>query len=234
MPPAAAERFPEAAFCVVARQLSLQGGHEGAGGMQAACPPSVFETLRQDLGVTRELFASPLNCAFPRFCSASADVDADFGSAGSFFLYTPRPGAYLANPPFDPAVVAAMAVRMEALLEASDLAGERLTFVCVVPAWTKPRGPHLPAWQQLAGSPHTTCALTLPRAQHAYVDGEQQLRGKGHACGRSRHDTSLLVLQSAAAAREVPFTEPMQARLRRAFSLANTGEHPLQKTANGC
>uniref|UniRef100_A0A7S3TRY3 PCIF1 WW domain-containing protein n=2 Tax=Emiliania huxleyi TaxID=2903 RepID=A0A7S3TRY3_EMIHU len=118
MPPAAAERFPEVAFCVVARQLSLQGGHEGAGGMQAACPPSVFETLRQDLGVTRELFASPLNCAFPRFCSASADVDADFGSAGSFFLYTPRPGAYLANPPFDPAVVAAMAVRMEAPLDA--------------------------------------------------------------------------------------------------------------------
>lgn len=36
MPPAAAERFPEAAFCVVARQLSLQGGHEGAGGMQVA------------------------------------------------------------------------------------------------------------------------------------------------------------------------------------------------------
>eukprot|EP00966_Prymnesium_polylepis_P108069 2502730-Prymnesium_polylepis.1 len=48
--------------------------------MQAACPPALFDALRGTLGVTAELFASPLNARFPRFCSAAADVDAPFGA----------------------------------------------------------------------------------------------------------------------------------------------------------
>ena len=35
--------------------------------------------------MSSELFASPLNCRFPRFCSAALDADAPFGSLGSFF-----------------------------------------------------------------------------------------------------------------------------------------------------
>ena len=37
-----------------------------------------------------QVFASPLNCRFPRFCSAAADVDAPFGSLCSFFGFAPR------------------------------------------------------------------------------------------------------------------------------------------------
>ncbi|KAL3930783.1 MAG: hypothetical protein SGPRY_001391 [Prymnesium sp.] len=91
--PARLEPFLEAAYAVLARLQSLQGGHECAGGMQvrsphslsfgrclpsrsvqshqAACPPTLFEVLRQDFGVRMELFASPLNTRFPRFCSGS-------------------------------------------------------------------------------------------------------------------------------------------------------------------
>ena len=43
--------FYDAAFRVLARLISLQGGHELAGGMQAACPPAAFESLRRDLGI---------------------------------------------------------------------------------------------------------------------------------------------------------------------------------------
>ena len=72
--------FMEGAFCVLARLMSLQGGHVNAGGMQAACPSRVYDSLRADFGATMELFASPLNARFPRFCSAAADVDTAFGA----------------------------------------------------------------------------------------------------------------------------------------------------------
>ena len=50
--------FPKAAaFCALARVHTLGGGHELAGGMQGACPPAVFDTLRADFGVMLEAFA---------------------------------------------------------------------------------------------------------------------------------------------------------------------------------
>ena len=52
--------------------------------------------------VSSELFASPLNCRFPRFCSAAADADEPFGSAGSFFDCDLRSGAPCPPPPLRP------------------------------------------------------------------------------------------------------------------------------------
>ena len=209
-PPPPPPAFFEAAFCVCARLLSLQGGSELAGGMQAACPRGVFEALRADLGVRMELFASPLNCRLPRFCSAAADVDAPFGSRGSFFDCKLRAGAFLANPPFDPGCVQRMAARMEQLLGAADAAGAQLTFVVVMPRWQMPRGPHLGVWRSVHESPHATARMMLPKARHAYLDG-------GLRPSPARHDSSVIVLQSAKAARRAPFTEAMQARLSEAF-----------------
>ncbi|CAE8641302.1 unnamed protein product, partial [Polarella glacialis] len=87
--------FESAAFCVLARLRSLQGAHERAGGMQAALHGEVFDLLHEDFGCVAECFASPLNCRWGRFCSA-ADLDAEFGSLGSFFDFrpeSPRPRA---------------------------------------------------------------------------------------------------------------------------------------------
>ena len=58
--------------------------------MQAACPAPALEELRATFGVRLEVFASPLNCRFPRFCSAATDVDAPFGSLCGFFGFAPR------------------------------------------------------------------------------------------------------------------------------------------------
>ena len=55
--------------------------------MQAAAGPSVFDLLRSQLSVGYECFASPLNAHFSRFGSAFPDVDAPFGSGGSFFRW---------------------------------------------------------------------------------------------------------------------------------------------------
>lgn len=209
--------FFEAAFAVLARLQALQGGHEQAGGMQAACPPPAFDVLREDFGVAMELFASPLNSRFPRFCSAAADVDAPFGSLGSFFHCSLLSGAFVANPPFESQMVHAMAQHMEALLSAADAAAAALTIVVIVPTWRE-----LPGWQALANSPHRSCTLNLERAKHCYVDGGQHY-GRRTAAGRlsalrlSNHETSVFFLQSARAAVEAPPTQAKQQRLARAF-----------------
>ena len=118
--PSAERQFLAAAFCALCRLHTLQGGHEGAGGMQGACPPEVFSTLRTDFGVAVEAFASPLNCRYPSFCSASLDVDAPFGSLGSFFRLRLTSGALLCNPPFDPACIAHMLRHIESCLAAAN------------------------------------------------------------------------------------------------------------------
>ena len=220
--PPSTTSFLEAAYAVLARLLALQGGHEVAGGMQAACPPKFFDVIRARLGVTQEAFASPLNARFSTFCSAAGDVDAAFGSFGSFFNCTPRKGSFLANPPFEPAVVARMARRMESLLCQADTEDEPLVFVVVVPRWTMPRGPHLPAWQALRDATHTTCVLDLLKSKHSYVNGGQQYERRAEngapiGLSPSKHDSSVFFLQSRPAAKLMPVTVAMQEEIREAF-----------------
>ena len=163
--------------------MCIRGRHTRIRLPQAACPVAAFDVLREDLGVSSELFASPLNCRFPRFCSAAADADEPFGSVGSFFDCDlrsgarraapppppprpappprcadlappcnptphspwqpsaplnpnpdPKPGAYLANPPFDPTVVERMIIRMEELLGAADQAHACPLIITLTPA----------------------------------------------------------------------------------------------------
>ena len=203
--------FVALAYCCLARVLALQGGHEKAGGMQAACPAAVFDCLRIHLGVAAELFASPLNARFPVYCSASADVDAPFGSVGSFFDAKPRRGAYLANPPFAPVVVDAMFARMARLLKIACRTGEALTFVVVIPHWPEKR-----CWQGLATNRHMRCHLLLLQQEHGYVEGGQQYQAE-QRWRPSNHDSSVFFLQSDEAAAAIPVTAAVQRAVRDAF-----------------
>ena len=214
-----ADSFLEAAFCTLARLQTLQGGSALAGGMQAACPGAAFDVLRRELGVTCECFASPLNCRFVRFCSASADVDRAFGSEGSFFSFRPASGAFLANPPFVPATVLAMAARIDELLADADANADadaerrqQLTFVVVIPRWPDDAG-----WKALSDSRHATCVLTLPRSKHCYIDGGQQYGRRATPLRLSNHDSSVFFLQSAAAASARPVTAQTRQALLEAF-----------------
>ena len=210
-PAAAATSADSAAFCAVARLLALQGGEPKAGGNQAACPGALFDALRADFGVTMEAFASPLNCRFPRFCSAAHDCDAPLGSAGSFLGYWPRSGAFLANPPFVPSLVSRMAAHMAQLLEAASTAGGLLLFIVVVPYW-----PDKPCWQQLSSSKHTTATLRLAQAEHGYYEGGQHYRPA--LWKPATHDTSVFFLHSAKARTTCPLTASKERRLREAFT----------------
>ena len=203
--------FAASAFSCLARVLALQGGHEKAGGMQAACPATFFDCLRRHFGVASELFASPLNARFPTFCSAAADVDGAFGSVGSFFGAKPRRGAYLANPPFSPLVVEAMAHRMARLLAVACRAAEPLTFVVVLPHWPDKR-----CWQALATQRCMRANLLLPQQEHGYVEGGQWYQAD-QRWRPSNHDSSVILLQSDEAAATLPLTPTVERALRAAF-----------------
>ena len=205
--------FRSAAFCCLARLFSLQGGHEHAGGMQGACPQGVFDVLRAEFGVTCELFASPLNCRYPRFCSASIDVDAAFGSYGSFFAFKPLSGAFLANPPFDPELVSAMSKRIDSLMDAANAANEILHIIVVIPTW-----PDKECWVAVKDSVHCQKVLTLPKSKHAYIDGGQHQGRRAKPLRLSNHDSSLFLLQSKKAASLTPLNFARERKLREAFT----------------
>ena len=120
------------------------------------------------------------NCRYDRYCSAFGDVDASFGSLGSFFSprFAPTRGCFEANPPFVPILMQHMVDKMESLLAAASASGGEaaggvggggLTFVVIVPAWTQ-----LPFWKALEESSWLRApVLQVPAAEHGFCDGAQ-------------------------------------------------------------
>lgn len=103
--------------------------------LHAAVPLPVFSMLQREMRVTTECFASPLNATLGSYMSAFPDVDAPFGSIGSFFTYDFREGgSYEANPPYTDDMIDAMITRMDTLL-AQEVP---LSFVIIVPNWSSP------------------------------------------------------------------------------------------------
>ena len=169
----------------VYRVLSRYCGSAGHG-FHAALPSQAFAALRDVGGVSLECFASPLNCFFAPFCSASREDDRSFGSLGSFFEFWPLSGSYECNPPFVEDVLAKAVKHCEALLTAST---QPLSFVVVVPGWTDS-----PAFQHLVRSPHLRGRLVIAAADHGFVDGAQHSRRDRHRA--SPYDTACFFLQN--------------------------------------
>ncbi|CAN0034104.1 unnamed protein product, partial [Discosporangium mesarthrocarpum] len=140
--------FHNCLFACLMRYEALQGG-----GFQASLKGDAFDSLLRFFDVRMECFASPFNCRYAPFCSAFPDVDAPFGSVGSFFDFEPCEGAFEANPPFVREVILKMAQHMEYLLKATDKA---LMFVVIIPAWED-----APGWQSLRESRFLTRHLWL-------------------------------------------------------------------------
>ena len=149
-------RFHSALFRLLLRYKALSGG-----GFQCALPPSVWAVLKGELGVELEGFASPLNCTLGRFCSAFADTDTAFGSAGSVFRVLPQveSGAVSLNPPYVTGYYTRLADAVLKRLEESNRAGLALSFTMVVGATERVRGQ--PWFTQLTQSRFVR--ITLPR-----------------------------------------------------------------------
>lgn len=206
-------RFLRAAFACAARVVAAQGGmHRVAGGHHAALHGEVFDVLKYgSLRVEAELFASPLNCRYDVFCSAHADVDAPFGSLGSFFAFAPRDGSFEVNPPFVSALVARVAARLESLLADAEARGAALSFAVITPHW-----PRRAAWEALAGSAfRVRPPLVIAARDHGYVDGAQHCRKKRHKPASC--DTSVLFLQTSRGRDVYPPTDETVEALKDAF-----------------
>ena len=206
-------RFLRAAFACAARVVAAQGGmHRVAGGHHAALHGEVFDVLKYgSLRVEAELFASPLNCRYDVFCSAHADVDAPFGSLGSFFAFAPKDGSFEVNPPFESALVARVAARLETLLADAEARGAALSFAVITPHW-----PRRAAWEALAGSAfRVRPPLVIAARDHGYVDGAQHCKKK--TLRPASCDTSVLFLQTSRGRTEYPPTDETEEALRAAF-----------------
>jgi hypothetical protein len=202
----------------------------------------VFHTLVTHFQVQSELFASPLNCFFPRFHSAFA-MDRAFGSRGSFFDTPITPGSYEANPPFTEHVIIAM---VERLTEALTTISDPLSIIIFVPDWHDPPAAFLP---MLHATPFLRAHLLLPARRHTYVSGSQHClarapapaaptlgssagdAGVGHRVAplppglfASVHATSVFVVQNDAGAQRWPATPAIVHAVRTAC-LSRTLRH---------
>ena len=97
--------------------------------MQLATPPKIYEQFKQKYDITLEGFASPLNHYFDRFCSAFPEVDAPFGSIGSFFNITISENI-VCNPPFDELTLNTCADKLINALDAN-----KINAILVCPKW---------------------------------------------------------------------------------------------------
>jgi hypothetical protein len=92
------KKFEDLVFNLICRYQTFFRSNEFINegyGMQAALPGNLFKELNRTFNVTEEMFASPFNCYFKKYCSAFLDTDYYFGSNGSFFDYKPVEGVFL-------------------------------------------------------------------------------------------------------------------------------------------
>ena len=218
------DAFRCALMTMLLRYQSLSGG-----GFQCALPPPVFACLRARWGVSCEGFASPLNCSDVAaiatgglYCSAFEDVDAPFGSQGSFFRMDARriAGSFELNPPFSAELYAALINRCHDFLATAEADGRALSFALVIGA-TAP-ALQLPSIASLPQSPYFRGRLVVGVADHAYVCGRQHMQPRPkqfRAC-----DTGVFFLQSSAGALEWPVTDAGLADLRAAFGRSGAAQ----------
>ena len=159
-------------FALLLRYKSLRGH-----GFQAAVGPDVWKVLTSKLEVGFECFASPLNAYLPAYSSGFTDVDAPFGSSGSFFGLSALKGSFAANPPFVHSIMDAAAEHALSLLDAATKAqgDHALSFVFFLPGWTESKAFFhyaLPPYTLPSPNPH------LPALKDAHPGGSSNQRLK--------------------------------------------------------
>ena len=206
--------FLEDVYSLLMRYQTLEGP-----GLQGALPITVFNTLKKDIDVETECFASPLNAHLPSYCSVFPDIDSLFGSLGSFLQYFPSSGSFQINPPFVQALMLRTISHVEALLSAS---AQPLSFILFVPAWMD--DPH---WLQLQQSRFMTATLIIEAAEHTYRDG--MLHCRRETLRPAAFNTGVVFLQNEAGKARWPMTAEMEATIRTAYSQCKPDEYLLKR-----
>jgi len=240
--------FKSHLYTLLCRYDTLQGC-----GLQSSLNPYVFDTLYKLYGCAFECFASPFNCRYDSFCSAfgssiidrdgsddddsgvivGRDVDAAFGSCGSFFDYNgfQYGGCFQANPPFVSTFIERMYLRMELFLSSSSSPDNDskttkkqsspatttpppLMFIIFIPAWTETSG-----WNLINDSPYKTHHLLLSQKNDTqyYCEGTQHRRTSGRY-RISSFDTSVFFLQNEVGRKKWVVTEEHVMDIKSAFA----------------
>ena len=192
----------------------------GGSGFQAALGGAAHAALRDGFGCGLECFASPLNARTAPFCSGFLDVDAPFGSLGSFLDFSPAEGCFEANPPFAPALVVAMATHMQRLLRRAERNARPLLFAVVVGSSSAMKASE--AWaalQRLATGDFGRAQWVVPLQHHGYTEGHAHIAkgGAREATKMSSCESTVFLLASSAAAARWPVTHAKEAALRAAM-----------------
>ncbi|CAE8650193.1 unnamed protein product, partial [Polarella glacialis] len=217
--------FEVRCWVLLMRYKALFGPHDEGAGWHMALTRPVFACLQEVFGVEQELFASPLNCTLPRFCSVFPDTDVYFGSQGGFFGFcrgtlAKLGGNYECNPPFEEGlmqrVVAALLQALAELDTATSGAGVAVSasVALVLPTWAASQ-----ALKAATEASFCRAVLQVSGAEHCYLNGRQHCCQPKHRLLRQSEarGSSIIFLQNEAGAERWPATPERLDRLRAAW-----------------
>lgn len=133
--------------------------------LQWCIPPKVFGVLNQSLGIQTELFAGPMNCVLPMYCSLFY-ADRQFGALDNFFNLDPNQileGSFEVNPPFIENIFIKSSAMIVNFLDHSQAQNKDLMFVYVMPNWLDSKG-----YQMLANSKYLIEEIVFKDNKHFY------------------------------------------------------------------
>lgn len=139
----------------------------GAYNFQSSVNPEIFRYIKRNMGVTHEIFASPLNTTLQSYGSEFIDVTRIFGSTGTFMNLRkifPKGGSFQANPPFFEDIMYLFTIFIIKWMEETN---HPLSFIIFTPGWDD-----TPAITTMMNSPYLRGYKRLDKECHRYVIGD--------------------------------------------------------------
>jgi hypothetical protein len=185
------QRFADCLYCMLRRHNTCFG-EKFSCGFQAAAPASIFQTMTAEFEVSHEAFAAPVNCYYLHYNSAFPDVDAFFGSLGSFFDFQPLGGCFQLG---TPNVEDVMDKAAEHVLRLLEKATAPMTFIATVPEWRNPPSKYLLDYER---SRFKRADFVKAGKQYRYIRGDQHQKDNGGRYFVAPFETHVFVLQNDA------------------------------------
>lgn len=198
---------------MLARYHALFGPENESAGMHMAITPGAVSSLKKEFEVSHELFASPLNCSLPGYCSVCEDTDRYFGSSGSFYDFcrldgplVSQGGSYECGPPYDESVIHAM---FNDLTKALQTCTKPLSLAVILPNWVSNKD-----MQAASKSRFCKGRIQIWGEHHIYLNGLQ------HCCepdelrvlAEEGRGSLIIMMQNEAGSARWPVTEEILQR----------------------
>lgn len=142
--------------------LLLRYSALGSGANQFGMPKVIKDEFRNRIGVNMELMSSAVNSYYDNYCSLFEDIEQYFGSSGSIKNIRPISGVFMANPPYEHAILELMVDLFCKSLEIAEKENKLLVFVFGLPHWTD--DPPLPFYAKFSNSKYKIESIMLQNA----------------------------------------------------------------------